>query len=38
MNFCRIAAYYTKVMEKVISKGDAFVAAEIDRLKRILGK
>ena len=34
----RMATYYTKVMKKVQSKGDGFVASEIDRLERLLGK
>ena len=36
--FCRVATYYTKVMERVQSKGDAFITTEIDRLGRLLGK
>ncbi|KAL9975849.1 hypothetical protein ACROYT_G013058 [Oculina patagonica] len=32
----KIATYYTKVMERVLSKGDAFVTTEIDRLERLL--
>ncbi len=38
MNFSRVATYYTKVMERVLRKGDAFVTTEIDRLERLLGK
>lgn len=34
----RMATYYTKVMERVQSKGDAFVINEIERLKRLIGK
>ena len=34
----RMATYYTKVMERVQSKGDGFVATEIERLERMLGK
>ena len=34
----RVATYYTKVMERVITRGDAFVTTEIDRLERLLGK
>ena len=33
-----MATYYTKVMERVQSKGDAFVITEIDRLDRLIGK
>ena len=33
-----MATYYTKVMERVQSKGDSFVTTEIDRLERLLGK
>ena len=34
----RDATYYTKVMERVQSKGDAFITSEIERLNRLLGK
>ena len=34
----RMATYYTKVMERVQSKGDSFVTVELDRLKRLMGK
>ena len=30
------SAYYTKVMEKVVEKGDEFVTAEFDRLSRLI--
>lgn len=33
-----MATYYTKVMERVQSKGDAFVITEIERLERLIGK
>lgn len=33
----KVATYYTKVMERVITRGDAFVTTEIDRLERLLG-
>ncbi|KAJ7384931.1 hypothetical protein OS493_018619 [Desmophyllum pertusum] len=33
----KVATYYTKVMERVQSKGDAFITTEIDRLERLLG-
>lgn len=32
----KTATYYTKVMERVLARGDAFVTTEIDRLKRLL--
>lgn len=32
----RMATYYTKVMERIQSKGDSFVTTEIDRLERLL--
>ncbi|XP_015751653.1 PREDICTED: protein disulfide isomerase-like 2-2 [Acropora digitifera] len=32
----RMATYYTKVMERVQSKGDSFVTVELDRLKRLM--
>lgn len=32
----KMATYYTKVMERVQSKGDAFVINEIERLKRLI--
>ena len=38
LNLHRLATYYTKVMEKVQSKGDAFITTEIDRLDRLMGK
>lgn len=33
----KMATYYTKVMERVQSKGDAFVITEIERLERLIG-
>ena len=35
--FRRLAQYYVKTMERVISKGDSFITAEISRLERLLG-
>ncbi|XP_029196003.1 uncharacterized protein [Acropora muricata] len=32
----KMATYYTKVMERVQSKGDSFVTVELDRLKRLM--
>ena len=34
----RMALYYTKVMERIQSKGDSFVTTEVDRLERMMGK
>lgn len=33
-----MATYYTKVMERVQSKGDVFAVTEIERLERLIGK
>lgn len=38
IHLSRVATYYTKVMERVQTRGDAFVTTEIDRLERLLGK
>lgn len=33
----KLAKYYVKTMERVLNKGDNFIAGEIDRLDRLLG-
>jgi protein disulfide-isomerase A6 len=31
-----MASYYTKVMSKIVEKGDSYVAQELGRLERLL--
>lgn len=38
LSFCRMAKYYTKIMEKVDGTGNGFIDSEIERIGRMLGK
>ena len=37
-SFSRLAKYYTKVMERIVDRGDSFVTTELERLGRMLGE